>query len=188
MNIRSGGFTLIEMLVVMLIIGLSLSMVSLSGGTVSGQRQLSRFAEQLARETTLSLQEAEADGRSRGLLLYRDDDGAWQRSWLREVDGRWLDPVEPVSMVTTLPAEMVLRLKVEGKVISLAVQNPSQKQRIPDIVLYPEGEITPFELLLSSSPEANEPASITLCVSALGQVSLVEGADFAPFSCEVSQI
>ena len=201
MLLRAGGFSLIELLIVLLIMGLALGLVSLTVDSDSQSRALVQSAEQLARESGLALQEAEADGRNRGLALVRATAGNWSWRWYREVQGQWLvtdpDPGAGTSSVLPgFPGGIDAELRVDGRMIALANRrietslettiettiettvettiDASNKtpRRIPDIVFYASGEMTPFSLLLGAAGDGNR-GSIVLCGDALGRLSLV---------------
>jgi general secretion pathway protein H len=174
---RVAGFTLIELLVVLLIMGLALGGVSLSLSSGSQQRQLTHAAEQLARQSTLALQEAVADGSNRGLALLRNGRGHWSWQWYRQRQGQWQrldsDPLAaPGFAASEFPPRTEAQLRVEDRVVPLAAGNRDDRQRIPDIVFYASGEVTPFSLVVSQSGVG----ATTLCSDVLGQMSVERAA------------
>jgi len=88
------GFTLVEIMVVVLIIGLGIGIVSLS---IGGNRPLAlrNEARQLANQLAMVTEETTLSGEAWGLQFYRENDretGAEHISW------RWLHYREPTSM------------------------------------------------------------------------------------------
>ena len=68
---RAGGFTLLEMLVVVFIIGIMAAMFTLSVGVAGGtDRELRREAERLETLLALALEDASFQSRELGLRLY----------------------------------------------------------------------------------------------------------------------
>ncbi len=93
-GISERGFTLIEMLVVMVIIGIGATMVTLAIAPGS-DRQLRGDAERLVDAFITAQSEARSDGR---VILWRADDKGWQ--FERRARGQTLstgsnDPVRP---------------------------------------------------------------------------------------------
>lgn len=180
MSIRAAGFTLIEILVVLLIMGLSLGIVSLSIDSGRDVRQLLKSTEHLAREMKLSLQESEADGRQRGVALVRDAQGEWGWQWYRYTQGHWqyLDGTGANPLSTMM--EPVLT--VEGRPVPLADRAGTSLQTSPDIVFYASGEMTPFYLQLVNPMGRDSPA-VALCGNALGEVWPLQQNELASSSC-----
>lgn len=184
MSARPAGFTLIELLVVLLIVGLTLAMVSLSVDSGNRARQLTDSAQLLAREAAIYLQEAEADGRARGLALARLGVGRWGWRWYREQDSAWR--VDPESdNVAQLPEGIEPRLRVEGKELELSSRSVSDTDVVPDIVFYASGEVSPFTLFFGDSADAAL-SSITLCGDAIGGISLHVDTEPTTEPCQVS--
>lgn len=112
------GFTLVELLVVVLIIALGVSVVSINVGG-DNHRQMQLDAKQFANESALMLEEAVLGNQLWGIDLYRFDDDGEERfgyRWLvRSDEDRWEIPLdEKLAVEYAFSAGTGLRLKVEG--------------------------------------------------------------------------
>lgn len=112
------GFTLVELLVVVLIIALGVSIVSLNVGD-EGNRRLQIEAKQFANEAALIHEEAVLSNRPWGIDFYRYDKEGEQRfgyRWLvRSDEGEWQKPLdEELSKEVSFSAGLALRLQVDG--------------------------------------------------------------------------
>lgn len=133
---RPGGFTLLEVLIVVLITGIVLSLAVLSirdDPTQRVQTEARRFAALL----TLAGQEAVLQ--SRELAVELRDNGY---RFLVLQDGEWVAPADDVFRARELPEDMELSVRIEG-------EDASRQQRMrrePRIYMLSGGEMTPFEL------------------------------------------
>lgn len=132
-----GGFSLIELLVVLLLIGIILTMATLTVrpglGVADGDDEAARLAAllQLARE------QAVLQGDEHGLEL---NSGSYR---LLMLDNRvWAPLTDPVWRPRILPPELRLRLTVEGRAVAL----PDSAEGEPQLLLFSSGEMTPFTL------------------------------------------
>jgi len=138
-RLTASGFSLIELLVVLLLIGIILTMATLAVrpglGTADGDDEAARLAAllQLARE------QAVLQGVEHGLELNR---GSYQLLALGSDD--WQPLADPIWRLRTLPQELHLRLAVEGRSVAL----PETLEGKPQLLLFSSGEMTPFTLEL----------------------------------------
>lgn len=174
------GFSLLELLVVLLIIGMAVSVVSLGVTGASSQRDLLRYGEWFAREAAMGLQEAEAEGRHRGATIYRDSRGRWQWQWYAHREGRW-QPLNVGQLATTeAPLHTEASLEVDGERVEIAGRSAPADPPQPDIVLFNSGELTPFVLSLSLQSAAQ---AISICAQAAGGI-VVRQNDEGDSPCE----
>lgn len=93
MNSRFAGFSLVELLVVVLIIGLSISLVSINIGSSSHVR-LRMEAQQFANNTSLMAEEAVLSNQQWGVDIFRQQEAGIEQfgyRWLLQNDeGKWL--------------------------------------------------------------------------------------------------
>lgn len=113
------GFTLVELLVVVLIIALGVSVVGISVGGDS-HRRMQLDAKQFANESALLLEEAILGNQVWGIDFYRFDDQGEERfgyRWLiRSPDDRWEIPLDETFAVEYAFSEGTgLRLLVDGR-------------------------------------------------------------------------
>lgn len=139
-GVRACGFTLLELLVVLLIIGILMGMAVLSVGSRSPEKEL---REELARfKVRIDLARHEAllearewgirfDGRGGYRFMRLDARRQWQES---EDEERLLQPYR-------LPELFATELRVEGMVLD----KPVRPEDPPQVVLSSDGTVTPFE-------------------------------------------
>ena len=146
---RSAGFTLLELMVVLVLVGIifSFAMLSLGGD------DLGEMMEQETRRlvTLLELASDEAVLRGEELAVLFNDDGyeflifnntAWQSS---EEDG--------LLKAYALPAGIELSLEVEGDPPGLAGQDEEDDEEesvTPQVFILSSGEMTPFTATMQS--------------------------------------
>ena len=137
----NAGFTMIEMLVVILIIGIIVNLVAVNLG---GNRPLEELETEVRRFTSLTelaLEEALLRSEIIGIAVKED---AYhfllraEKSWEPIDDNLFRDRKLPESLRLKLVSETVSQVSTE------------QDKGTPDIVLLSSGELTPFELEFSS--------------------------------------
>ena len=133
------GFTLIELLVTVVIAAVLAGVITLAVGSVGGERQLAREAEQARALIGYACEQAELGGRSIGLSLnargYRFSrlaGAAWQPIADDELRPRvWLDGTQT-------------RLRRDDNDVQIAADFPDK----PQLACFSSGELTPFQLEL----------------------------------------
>ncbi|MGL5660358.1 MAG: type II secretion system minor pseudopilin GspH [Aeromonas sp.] len=154
---RCAGFTLLELLLVTILMGLVATAVTLSLGSAKGDRALDEQARRLIATLQLAQEYAVMDGRLVGLRI---DEHGWQfmqrqlkdRQWQALTDDKQLGPV-------TLPSHITLTLTLEGfgwlpdadspQDLRLNSQQDTQKSPNlppPQVLILPGGELSPFEI------------------------------------------
>ena len=141
----SHGFTLLELLVVLLIIGITLGFASLSIGDRGREQAVEQEAQRLVGRLTLAAQESVLQGKEMALEI---SDDSYRFVVLDEDEWRALDEDE-ILRVRSLPAALRLKLKIEGESVDLEQKKDADKpEDVPRIYLFSSGEMTPFELTL----------------------------------------
>jgi general secretion pathway protein H len=138
-NRQPSGFTLIEILVVIVILGVLAAALTLAVGVGGGERQLERQAEQVQALVGYACEQAELSGREIGVSmntsgyrfshLERDDWKAFREGELRP--RAWL-------------ANSAAALSRDGHRVEIAAQFPDK----PQLLCFSSGELTAFELEL----------------------------------------
>lgn len=128
---RARGFTLLEIMLVLLLLGVASSLVMLS--FPADKAQLARQGERLHAWLNDAVESAEREGMRYGMAFGHD-------GW-RIVSGDERTMVKEHA----LPQDIVLQLSVEGQAFSLGEVLAER----PQVWLYPGGETTLFSIALS---------------------------------------
>lgn len=137
----SRGFTLLEILVVVLIIGILVSLATLAIRDNPEQR-LQTEGQRFAALLRLAAQEAVLQSREAAVVFER---GGYH--FLVLENGEWAQAEDQVFRPRDLPDGMEFEIVIEGEKLDFG----SQRRREPRVYLLSGGEMTPFELDLRSS-------------------------------------
>ena len=135
---RVRGFTLLEILVVVLIIGVVLTIATLAVRDNPGQR-LETEGQRFAALTRLAAQEAVLQSREVAIVFERRG-----YHFLFLEDGEWVESEDNVFRARALPDGMEIDLLIEGERLEFG----SERRQDPRIFLLSGGEMTPFELAI----------------------------------------
>jgi general secretion pathway protein H len=160
---RTAGFTLIELMVVMVLIGIIFSFAMLS----MGGDDIAELMEQETRhlETLLNLASDEAIIRGEELAIRFEDDGyefmvLSAEGWQTEDDG--------LLKSYRLPDDIELQLDVSDDLSLSDDKSESEEAVTPQVFILSSGEMTPFSVTFSSR-DSNRQFHLT--TSLLGAVS-----------------
>ncbi len=128
----SRGFTLLEMMLVLVLLGVSSSLVMLS--FPAREITLTREGERLSGWLNGVAERAEREGVNYGVIFSRD---GWHS--VAEQQPALKDAYR-------LPAGITLRLSLEGQDVALSSREKTDRQ--PQVWLYPGGETTIFSIVL----------------------------------------
>jgi general secretion pathway protein H len=141
---RGGaGFTLLEILVVLVIIAVLTTVAVLSIGVLGQDRGLDTEGERYTDVAAAATEQAQLEGRDFGIyfaathyevLTYV----ARRQRWESVVDDRLYTTHE-------LPAGVSTRLEIEGKVIQFEEEKPGAVH-VPQVMLYSSGDASPYRL------------------------------------------
>ncbi len=154
------GFTLLEVMITLVLIGIITSLAVLSVGASGGGERLATEARRLAALIELNHQEAILRGEQRGVRFIR---GGYQFLTLGE-KGQWR-PVTDSALLRRhrLPRDLRLQVRVEGEPITLNSISPR-----PQIFLFSTGEASDFEATLSTAQNQ----AYTIAGNTLGRLSV----------------
>ncbi len=133
------GFTLVELLIVMVLVGVMGSMAVLAMGQADPGRLVQLEAQRLARLLELAEQEASIRGEAVGIELYA---GGYR--FLQTQGNGWQAMNDALFQSRTLSAPLHLALTLNGEVASLPFKPDYQPK--PQIVLTPDGDSEVFRI------------------------------------------
>jgi general secretion pathway protein H len=146
-----SGFTLIEILVVIVIIGVIVASATLAVGVLGRDRELENEARRFAAVLTQAREEAELQGMDVGIFLARPAYEYFRYDGRRE---HWT-PIEDDDLFKTreLPEGVSVRLWLDGREVILKpkLEPFDEKERdkhLPQLMLLSSGDLNPFELRL----------------------------------------
>jgi general secretion pathway protein H len=140
-RLSSAGFTLLEILVVIVIVGILTGTVIFSFTGADAEQRLKGAAHNLAARVELARQHALQRNREWGIYIERDS------SRFAEFDqesGKWVVRENRPFAQSSLPDAVELRLKTEG----VGELPFADGKDLPQIVVFSSGEVTPFTIYL----------------------------------------
>ncbi|OOZ39169.1 type II secretion system protein GspH [Solemya pervernicosa gill symbiont] len=161
---RKNGFTLLELMVVLVIIGILLSFASLSLNS-SGDDRVKREAQRITALLELASEEAVLGSRELGVEISAEGYRFLQldlENWVALED----DTLRP----RTLPEDIEATLYLDGLEVALEAGDDPQ----PQLLLLSDGEIAPFELKLQLFDSEQH---YLISANAIGQLSLQRGEE-----------
>jgi type II secretion system protein H len=143
---RPGGFTLLEILVVLVIIAVMTTLGVLSMGTLGSDRQIDAELDRYADVVAAALEQAQLEGRDYGL---RFTPGAYQVFVYAPERQRWETVADDrLYELHSLPDGVQVHLEMEGKPLELTPPPPTQPTT-PQVILFASGDASPYRLGLS---------------------------------------
>lgn len=145
---RPGGFTLIEILVVIVILGVVIAVATVAVGVLGRDREVEDQARRLWAVMTQGREEAELQGRDLGVFL---DDTSYEFMMFDPKRSGWVK-VEDDDLLARreLPEGLRMRLWLESREVVLTqARAPTEdelKKRVPQIIMLASGEIMPYRL------------------------------------------
>jgi general secretion pathway protein H len=145
------GFTLVEILVVIIIIGVIIAVTTISVGVLGRDNQVEDQARRIAAVMTQAREEGDLQGRDIGILIEPD---AYEFLYYDQRKQLWTDPIDDDMLERRkLPDGVHFRLWLESKEIILKAQKQAKDlsdedlaKRSPHILLLASGDLSPFEL------------------------------------------
>lgn len=140
---RHSGFTLIEILVVLVVVGLLAALAVMSMGGSSREREMENEIRELYLLMQTASEQAVLNNTELGLML--EEEGYRFVAW-EDQAGEWKIPAEPMFRMRSFPDWITITEYIENDTPRLA----SEEDRLrPDVVFFSSGETTPFELEFS---------------------------------------
>jgi general secretion pathway protein H len=166
------GMTLIEILVVLVIIGILAMLATLSVGILGEDREIEDESRRIADAIALLQEQAQLEGRDYGILL---ETARYEFQRFDAFEQRW-KPVEGDAALAPreLPPDLAFELTLEGRPVLLR-REPTEESRLPQLVAWGSGEMTPYRLSLARRGGAR----ITLVGGLDGSIGIERG-DEAP--------
>jgi len=156
MKCKQRGFTLVEIMAVVFIIGVMISLVAIRVGG-GPERELAVEAQRLYQKIRLLAEEAEFSGIEMGLAL--TDDG-YELYRFNDPSLKWTALVEGSFKPIVLESRYVITLGSQEKIFDTELLYKREKReksrdygekkyQEPDIIFFSDGQLTPFEMILT---------------------------------------
>jgi len=179
-HVQAAGFTLLEILVVVVIIGIVVSVATLSTDLVSFDRKMEQESRRLESLLELAAEDALLQSQDYGLRFFA---GGYEFFTFDHANQSW-QPVENDRVFEVRELDrMTLELKVDGRDVVLDEERqmppPSDAENAdagdqnadegdedeallptPQVVIFSSGEFTPFELTILNEAEPFEPGIV----------------------------
>jgi general secretion pathway protein H len=169
---HEGGFTLLEIMIVVVIVGILISLATLSVGSIADDG----LDEHLRRFETLfglALEDAGMQGRELGLSFYQHgyEFSARTRVVDEEGNSRWVwVPIDNDMLLRPrkLNEDIAVDLSLEGNEIVLDYERDTEAEYIPQIFVLSSGDVMPPFSVRIRNAFANE--GLTLSINELGEI------------------
>jgi general secretion pathway protein H len=167
---KTQGFTLIEVLLVVLLIGIVSGIVLLAATPNDSSRLIASEADRLAEAISLAADEAVSENQQLGLMI---DERGYRFLDFDEQSKQWLASSNPVFAPYELPPNLSLHVLKDDSSKTL-MDNPQDKKNSdpdklsPQVVLLSSGETS--AVILELSAQDGDPQTLTL--DELGSITL----------------
>jgi general secretion pathway protein H len=142
----SAGFTLVEILVVLVIIGIMIGGAVLTISVASSDSDLDKERNRMAAVMNYLRDQANLQNREYGIRCF---EGGYEFLVYDARNDAWLRLEDDVlTMARKLPAGIDMTLLIEGRQIVLPPASIKDEERQPQILLFSSGELNLFELTL----------------------------------------
>jgi general secretion pathway protein H len=160
---RIAGFTLLELMVVLVIVGIIFTFAMLSFG---GDDIAEMMEEEVHRlETLVRLAADESVIRGQELAIRFTGEG--YEFMVLQQSGWQIPENDRLLRAYTLPSEVLIRLQLEGDEPVFPDQQSDENAVTPQVFILSSGEVTPFTAVFESR---QSPAQFHLNVSVMGKI------------------
>jgi len=179
-----GGFTLIEVLVVVVIIGIISAITVLAVGNLGDDRELQTEARRMTSLIEMASDEATLQGRDFGLELLQ---GGYRFVEYDPVTGQWSEVVgDDLMRPRTLAEETEFELFLEDRRVLLDIDAADTAREdddngrdlsddyLPHVLILSSGDITPFDLVIIRNTDRS---SVALSASVSGELKVGTSED-----------
>lgn len=144
---RSRGFTLIEIMVVMVVVGLMavIAVVNMGGG--AQQRELENAARELFLLMQTASEQAVLNNQEMGLVI---EDESYRFLAYNNLEQVYEPQEERLFSPRKLPEWMELTYQIEDDLPPMPGVKEDEDTPAPDIYFYSSGETTPFEIQMTA--------------------------------------
>lgn len=169
----SRGFTLIEVMLVLLLIGLLASVVLMNFSGDSREEKLNQAAHRFQQVFQFVAETAMLKQQEWGLYVDNDKDGLSRYRFFYYQQDKWQLASDPSSLAAvSLPEDLVLTLELEGlpgaeyNLLSQLEWLPEEDEQdttpvLPQVFILSSGEISPFKLIFTEK-QAFQPMYATV--------------------------
>ena len=148
---RARGFTLLEILIVLVIIAVMTTVAVLSIGVLGGDRGLEDEGDRYTDVVAAASQQAELEGRDYGIWI---GPGRYQVYAFSVTKQLWeMLPDDRMYEEHDLPSGITLDLEIEGRPVALGLEKPGEP-RLPQVLLFASGDSAPYRLSLTRDDSA----------------------------------
>ena len=138
------GFTLIELMVVLVVVGLLVSLVGMNIGGGGERRELTEVTRTLYLRMQAAADEAVLTSREIGIRF--DENNRYRFLVFDRDEAEWVREPPGGLPGGTLPQWAAFRIETEAESGGGTGLGDSDAERLPSIVFFSSGEMTPFEL------------------------------------------
>ncbi len=146
----AAGFSLLELLVVLVVVGIFFGAVMLSSGLVGSDRDVEQQARRLKSVIDLVREEALMQGRDYGVLFGND---GYRFYFYDYEEDAWVEPADDALLAHhALDENLDIELHVEDRDLELEPENAETRDTLetpePQVLILSSGELTPFEVVV----------------------------------------
>ncbi|MCS6176497.1 type II secretion system minor pseudopilin GspH [Shewanella baltica] len=183
LKLRHAGFTLMEVMLVILLMGLTAAAVTMSIGNSGPQQALDRTARQFIAATEMVLDETVLSGQFIGIVIEKT---SYQFVFYK--DGKW-EPLDKDRLLSEKQMDpgVVMNLVLDGLPLvqddeeddswfeePLIEPSADDKKKHPEpqVMLFPSGEMSAFELTFITKTDKGQQVEALVVGDALGRLTI----------------